>query len=108
VLLGMVLACYGLPRTALIPVGGLLSDRVGARSLMLVADATRCVLIAALALVALRHQATLVALVPVAAMTGASEGLFIPPSYALMPSLLPPAQLQAGNAIATAVVEGAT
>ena len=41
VLLGMVLACYGVPRTALIPVGGQLSDRMGARTLMLVADATR-------------------------------------------------------------------
>ena len=105
-LLGMVLACYGGPRTALIPVGGLLSDRVGARTLMLVADATRCVLVGVLAVVALRHQATLLALGPVAALTGASEGLFIPPSYALMPSLLPPAQLQAGNAIASAAAEG--
>jgi MFS family permease len=56
--------------------------------------------------VALRHQATLPALGPVGALTGASEGLFIPPSYALMPSLLPPAQLQAGNAIASAAAEG--
>ncbi|HEY6501663.1 MAG TPA: MFS transporter [Streptosporangiaceae bacterium] len=106
VLLGMVLACYGVPRTALIPVGGQLSDRVGARTLMLVADATRCVLVGVLAVVALRHQATLLALGPVAALTGASEGLFIPPSYALVPSLLPPAQLQAGNAIVSAAAEG--
>ena len=80
VLLGLVLACYGAPRTALIPVGGVLSDRVGARRLMLVADATRGVLVGVLAVVALRHQATLLALGPVAALTGASEGLFIPPS----------------------------
>ncbi|HEY2241854.1 MAG TPA: MFS transporter [Streptosporangiaceae bacterium] len=106
VLLGMVLACYGLPRTALIPVGGQLSDRLGARTLMLVADATRCVLVGVLAVVALRHHATLLALGPVAALTGGSEGLFIPPSYALVPSLLPAAQLQAGNAIATAAAEG--
>ncbi|HWG11718.1 MAG TPA: MFS transporter [Streptosporangiaceae bacterium] len=106
VLLGMVLACYGVPRTALIPVAGLLSDRVGARSLMLVADATRCVLVAVLAVIAWRHHASLAALGPVAALTGASEGLFIPPSYALLPSLLPPAQLQTGNAIATAAAEG--
>jgi predicted MFS family arabinose efflux permease len=105
VLLGMVLACYGIPRTALIPVGGLLSDRVGARPLMLVADATRCVLVATLALIALGHHAALQALGPVGALTGASEGLFIPPSYALIPSLLPPAQLQAGNAIASAVTQ---
>lgn len=105
-MLGMVLVCYGIPRTALIPVGGLLSDRVGARPLMLVADATRCVLVGVLALVALGHHASVLALGPVAALTGAGEGLFIPPSYALMPSLLPPGQLQAGNAIASAMSEG--
>jgi hypothetical protein len=105
-LLGLVLACYGVPRTALIPVGGMLSDRVGARPLMLVADAIRCAGVGALALVALTHHATLLGLAPLAALTGASEGLFIPPSYALMPLLLPPGQLQAGNAIASAMTEG--
>jgi MFS family permease len=106
VLLGMVLACYGVPRTALIPVSGVLSDRVGARPLMLVADAARCVLVGALAAVALGHHSTLLALGPLAGLTGASEGLFISPSYALLPSLLPPGELQAGNAIASAVTEG--
>jgi hypothetical protein len=105
-LLGMVLACYGVPRTALIPVSGLLSDRVGARPLMLVADLTRCVLVGVLALVALGHHVSLLTLGPVSALTGAGEGLFISPSYALLPSLLPPGQLQAGNAIASAVAEG--
>jgi MFS family permease len=106
VLLGMVLACYGVPRTVLIPVSGMLSDRVGARPLMLVADAARCVLVGALAMVALGHHGTLLALGPLAGLTGASEGLFISPSYALLPSLLPPGELQAGNAIASAVTEG--
>jgi len=42
VLLGTVLACYGVPRTALIPVGGVLADKVGPRTVMLAADAGRC------------------------------------------------------------------
>ena len=29
ILLGVVLACYGVPRTVLIPVGGVLADKVG-------------------------------------------------------------------------------
>jgi MFS family permease len=106
VLLGMVLACYGVPRTALIPVSGVLSDRVGARPVMLVADAARCVLVGLLAVVAIGHHSTLLALGPLAGLTGASEGLFISPSYALLPSLLPPGELQAGNAIASAATEG--
>ena len=54
----------------------------------------------------LGHHGTLLALGPLAGLTGASEGLFISPSYALLPSLLPPGELQAGNAIASAVTEG--
>src|SRR5215470_8302117 len=52
VLLGTVLACYGVPRTVLIPVGGILADRLSPRTVMLVADAARCVLVAALVVLA--------------------------------------------------------
>jgi MFS family permease len=76
VLLGIVLACYGVPRTALIPVGGILADKVGSRTLMLTADAARCVLVATLAVLAARHTASLAALGPIAALIGAGEGLF--------------------------------
>ena len=41
ILLGTVLACYGVPRTALIPAGGVLADKLGPRTLMLMADAAR-------------------------------------------------------------------
>lgn len=34
-LLGLILACYGIPRTALIPVGGILVDRFSGRVVML-------------------------------------------------------------------------
>jgi len=54
-LLGAVLACYGVPRTVLIPVGGVLADKVGPRTLMLAADTARCVLVAGLAMLAARH-----------------------------------------------------
>ncbi|MGB6578472.1 MAG: MFS transporter, partial [Streptosporangiaceae bacterium] len=59
VLLGIVLACYGVPRTVLIPVGGVLADKVGPRTLMLAADTARCVLVAGLALLAAKHTASL-------------------------------------------------
>src|SRR5579863_10604010 len=57
ILLGTVLACYGVPRMALIPVGGVLADKVGSRTVMLAADAARCVLVAAMAMLAARHTA---------------------------------------------------
>ena len=105
ILLGAVLACYGVPRTVLIPVGGMLADKIGPRTLMLAADAGRCVLVAGLALLAAGHTASLAALGPIAALIGAGEGLFIPASFAIMPSLLDGERLAAGNALSTAAVQ---
>jgi Major Facilitator Superfamily len=105
ILLGTVLACYGVTRTVLIPVGGVLADKVGPRTVMLLADAVRCVLVAVLALLAARHDTSLAALGPIAALIGAGEGLFLPASYAIMPSLLDGERLGAGNAISTAAVQ---
>lgn len=105
VLLGTVLACYGVPRTVLIPVGGLLADKMSPRAVMLGADTVRAALVAVLAVLAAGHVVALVALGPVAAVVGAGEGLFIPASAAIMPALLPLAQLQAGNALNGAALE---
>lgn len=105
VLLGAVLACYGIPRTLLIPVGGVLADRIGPRTVMLAADAVRCVLVAALAVIAARHMISLAALGPIAALIGAGEGVFLPSSFTIMPTLLEPDKLQAGNAVASAMVQ---
>jgi len=105
ILLGTVLACYGVPRTVLIPVGGVLADKVGPRTLMLTADVARGVLVAGLAVLAARHTVSLAALGPIAALIGAGEGLFIPASFAIMPSLLDGERLTAGNALSTAAVQ---
>jgi MFS family permease len=104
VLLGAVLACYGVPRTVLIPVGGVLSDRFGPRTVMLASDAGRCVLMALLAVLAARRTESLVALGPIAALLGAGEGVFVPASFSIMPRLLPADQLPAGNAMANALI----
>jgi MFS family permease len=105
VLLGIVLACYGVPRTILIPAGGVLADKLGSRRLMLLADGARAALVAVLTVLAARHIASLAALGPIAALIGAGEGLFIPASYAIMPSLLEGDQLAAGNALSIAAVQ---
>jgi predicted MFS family arabinose efflux permease len=105
VLLGTVLACYGVPRTVAIPLGGVLADKVGPRAVMLTADVVRCVLVAVLAFFAARHIASLAALGPVAALLGAGEGLFIPSSFTIMPALLGPDRLQAGNALNSAAIQ---
>ncbi len=105
VLLGAVLACYGIPRTVLIPAGGVLADRLGPRAVMLGADCVRCGLAAAMTALAAGHLVTLAALGPVAAVLGAGEGVFIPASMAIMPTLLPAARLPAGNAVNMAALQ---
>jgi predicted MFS family arabinose efflux permease len=105
VLLGTVLACYGVPRTVLIPVGGVLADRLSPRAVMLAADIVRCALVTVLAAFAARSLVSLAFLGPVAALIGAGEGLFLPASAAIMPSLLPANQLQAGNGLSAAMIQ---
>ena len=105
VLLGTVLACYGVPRTVLMPLGGVLADKLGPRTIMLTADLVRCGLVVVLAVFAAKHIVSLVALGPIAALLGAGEGLFIPASFTIMPSLLRPDWLQAGNALNSAAVQ---
>jgi hypothetical protein len=105
VLLGIVLACYGVPRTILIPVGGMLADKVGPRTLMLSADVLRCALVAVLTILAARHTASLITLGPTAALIGGGEGLFMPASFTIMPSLLDDTRLAAGNALSSTAVQ---
>lgn len=105
VLLGTVLACYGIPRTAAIPLGGVLADRFGPRTVMLAADICRCLLMCLLAVLAARRINSLVALAPIASLLGAGEGLFLPASFSIMPTLLPAEQLPTGNALSTALVQ---
>ena len=99
ILLGILLACYGVPRTVLIPVGGILADKIGPRTLMLFTDVLRCALVGVLTFLAARHTASLVTLGPTAAVIGGCEGLFLPASFTIMPSLLGDTQLTAGNAL---------
>jgi MFS family permease len=106
ILLGTVLACYGVPRMVLIPVGGVLADRLSPRAVMLIADSGRCVLVVLLMALAARHSVSLTYLGPTAALIGAGEGLFIPASFAILPSLLDSSQLVAGNGLFSAFQQG--
>ncbi|MER5641657.1 MFS transporter [Kitasatospora sp. NPDC002227] len=98
-LLGTVLACYGIPRAVTIPLGGMLADRYGGRQVMLAADAVRAVCSAALVVTAAAGEPSLAQLAPIAAVLGASSGVFLPASYTLLPAILPAEQLGRGNAL---------
>jgi MFS family permease len=98
-LLGTVLAAYGVPRTAALAFGGHASDRWRPWTVMLGSDVVRAICTAALAAAAALGPARTVILVPIAVVLGVGEGLFLPGSFAIVPTLLPDADLQAGNAL---------
>ncbi len=99
ILLGTVLAAYGVPRSVLVAFGGHASDRWRPWNVMMAADVVRAIAVAALAVISATGPAHAVLLVPVAAVLGAGEGMFLPASFAIVPSLLADDQLQAGNAL---------
>jgi predicted MFS family arabinose efflux permease len=107
-LLALVLAAYGIPRTVLVAIGGHASDRWRPWTVMIVADAVRLGAVAALAVAVLSGPAHAAVLVPIAVVLGAGEGLFLPASFAIIPSLLPDRDLQAGNALAMGGTQLAT
>jgi MFS family permease len=102
ILLGAVLAAYGIPRTCLIVVGGHLADRFGSWTVMMGADIGRLALAGGLALLAATRHPDLITLAPIAFGLGAGEGLFLPASFAIMPTLVAEDQLQSGNAMLSA------
>ena len=104
-LLGIVLACYGVPRVLALPAGGVLADKLGPRRVMLGADVVRAIMAGLLILVAAHHVTALAVLGPIAVVLGAGEGLFMPAASSIMPSLLAPDSLAAGNAINMAALE---
>lgn len=107
-LLGAVLVAYGVPRIVLVAVGGAASDRWRPWTVMMVSDVVRTVVVAGLAVVALLGPARAGLLVPIAVVLGAGEGLFLPGSFSIVPTLLPDEDLQAGNALSSSGTQLAT
>jgi MFS family permease len=107
-LLGTVLAAYGIPRTVLLAVGGQAADRWHPWIVMMASDTVRVLAAAGLAVAAAAGPARAVVLVPIAVLLGAGEGMFLPGSFAIIPQLLPDEDLQAGNALASAGTQLAT
>jgi MFS family permease len=105
ILLGTVLAAYGVPRTVLLLVGGHASDRWKPWTVMMGAEAVRAVGVGALAIGAVSGPPKAVLLVPVALVLGAGEGMFLPGSMAIIPSLLPADELQAGNSVSSSLTQ---
>jgi len=97
--LGLVLAVAGIPRAALMLVGGAWADRHSPRTIMLVSDVSRFVLTAALATAILSGAPQMWMVYLLALAFGVVSGFFMPAAEAAVPRLLDDSQLESGNSL---------
>jgi MFS family permease len=70
-------------------VGGVVSDRLPRRLVMLASDTVRGLAVGAIALLVATHYVGLLALVAMSAVFGAADAFFSPASMPMVPELLP-------------------
>lgn len=96
---GSVLAAAAVPQAVLILLGGAMSDRFTPRTTMLAAGLARGLVMAVLAALTLAHSAQLWQLFASAVLVGATSAFFYPAGTSMLPRLVAPNQLEAGNAL---------
>ena len=95
--LGTVMALAGIPRALFMLVGGALVDRFSPRSVMIVSNLARLVLVALLSVLVLTNNIGIEMLYGFALAFGLADAFYFPGQTAIVPQLLPEEQLQAGN-----------
>ena len=88
-----------IPTIACLLIGGAVSDRFDRRLVMLIADAVRAVVLAALAALAVTGALAFWELLAIAVVYGAATAFFNPASDALVPALLPADKLAQANSL---------
>lgn len=96
--LGTVMALANIPRAIFILIGGTIVDRFSPRTVMLVSNFLRMVLIGLMAILTFTGTIELWMVYVLALFIGVAEGLFYPANSAILPQILQPEQLQAANA----------
>ncbi len=86
--LGVVSAAFGLPQVLLLLLGGVVSDRLDRRRVMLYGNAVSGLAIGALGVLVLLRLANLADIVGLVAVYGLSQAFFLPASRAIVPSLV--------------------
>ncbi|GAA5153839.1 tetracycline efflux MFS transporter Tet(V) [Pseudonocardia eucalypti] len=97
--LGLVLAVAAVPRAVLLPLGGLLADRVPPVRLVVVSTALRTATLGALAALVLFGRPSLVLIAALAGLLGVLDAFYYPASLTLLPRVVPPAGLTRANAL---------
>jgi Transmembrane secretion effector len=99
--LALVMFARAAPRIVLMLLGGVISDRLPRRLVMLAADLVQALAVGVIALLAAGDQLRLWHLVVLGAVASAASAFFLPASTALLPELLATDLLLPANALST-------
>jgi MFS family permease len=99
VAMGTVAMCAGIPRAALMLMGGAVTDRVSARKVLLATSSARAVFVAAIGLLIWLHALELWHVYLLASAFGIADAFALPSAGPLMRSLVEPEQLPAANSV---------
>ncbi len=103
--LGIVLALAGLPRAVFMLVGGVVTDRLSPRRIMLIADSVRLGLTVAMVSVVLSGAVEVWMVYIFSLAFGIVAGFAVPAENAIVPTLLGDNDLQAGNSLMMGVAQ---
>jgi MFS family permease len=101
--LGWISALYWAPTVVFVVAGGVLTDRMERRWLMIAADVIRCVATGVGAALAIAHNLTLWGLGLIVALGGFGQALFAPAFGSIVPELVPAELLPQANSLDTFV-----
>lgn len=102
---GTVLALAGVPRAVFMLLGGAVTDRLSARSVMLASNVLRLVLVTFLAVLVLTNSIALWMLYVFALIFGLVDAFFFPASSAIIPQIVQLDDLQAANSLYQATAQ---
>lgn len=97
--LGTMLMTAGVPRAALMLIGGAVTDRFSPRRVMMTTAATRTVLVGTVAALLWLHHIALWQLYVLTLAFGVADAFALPAGAAIIPALVPAQQLRPANAL---------
>jgi len=90
---------WSLPQVAIVPLAGVLADRVDRRFLMIAADLIRATAIGTVGLLSITGQLTIPILVGLVVVFGAGQALFHPAFHSIVPEIVGPEMLVRANSV---------
>ncbi len=99
VLLGTLLMIGAIPRVALLPITGMIADRIHPKHIMIMAEIALAVVTAAFSIALFLHRMSVWEIFSFAVVYGVISAIYLPSSYAIIPSLVDNSNLQQANVL---------